>query len=297
MQTNRFEGYIVIAALACLGLWLIACVWYPLTDTDIWWHLASAKSIWESRAFLRVDPFCQVSLGAPWTDLHWGFQILTYGLWNLGGATALIVGKCLALLAAVALIWWPNWNRRSGYLVIPLLAMGMYLARFYVDVRPLVVTLLVLGAQYALIQLHFQGRWRHPWLLVIPLQIILVNVQGLFPLGAFMLTCLILEKGFTQYLEGRKPWYVSKGLLVTVVAAWLAGLANPYGWHGFILPAALFERIIPHRQTFFRKASPRTDRSWLCSIAVPRKPGHGWGLWQRCWLHSASVVYEQILVI
>ncbi len=251
MQTDRQDKFLLCTGMAILAFWILACVWYPLTDTDIWWHLASAKWMWARLDFLHADPFCQVSLGVPWTDLHWGFQLMAYGLWKLGGATALIAGKCLTILAAVALIGWPNWNRRSGYLLLPFLALGIYLARFYLDVRPLVVTLFVLAAQYAILQLHFQDRFQRPWLVVVPLQIVLVNVQGLYPLGAFLVTCLIFERGFNGPRLNVKAWHVSQGLMLTLALVWLASVASPYGWRGIALPFNLFGRIIPLAANIF----------------------------------------------
>src|SRR3989338_10285503 len=84
------------AGLLGLGLWIPACAWFPLTDADIWWHLAAGRRMLETRAFLRSDPFCLASLGAPWVDLHWGFQLLVYGLWKLGGTAALVTAKVAA---------------------------------------------------------------------------------------------------------------------------------------------------------------------------------------------------------
>jgi hypothetical protein len=249
MRPDRFDRFFIAAAPAALGIWICACVWYPLTDTDIWWHLAAAKLMWARKAFLRVDPFSLSSLGAPWTDLHWGFQFMAYGLWKLGGAPALVAGKCAALAGAVGLALLPHWNRRSAYFLLPLAAYGFFQIRFYVDVRPLAVTLLVLAGQYAAMMAHFRGRFRRPWLVVAPLQLVLVNTQGLFPLGAVLVTCLVAgewsaraDRGDSGGSEGG---FAFGPLAVTCVFLWLSGFANPYGWDGFKLPLSLFGRITP----------------------------------------------------
>ena len=150
--------------LAAAGLaWLAACLWFPLTDTDIWWHLASAKLMWADMAFPRRDPFCQSSLGAPWTDLHWGFQILAYAAWKLGGAQALVAGKCLALAGALGFALRPHLDRRTLPWLVPLAAFGLYHVRFFIDVRPLALTLLCLGIQYWAVAAHLKGGLRRPW--------------------------------------------------------------------------------------------------------------------------------------
>src|SRR6185436_6934827 len=113
-----------VAALGALGFWIVLCAWYPLTDTDIWWHLASARRMLEQHAFLRSDPFCLVSLGKPWTDLHWGFQLLALGLWKLGGAAALVTFKVAALGGAAALALRPHLERRNAWFLLPLACFG-----------------------------------------------------------------------------------------------------------------------------------------------------------------------------
>ena len=245
MRLERFARYFLIGAPVALGLWIIACLWFPLTDTDIWWHLASAKLIWAHEAFLRTDPFSQVSLGAPWIDLHWGFQMWAYGLWNSGGDTWLVGGKCLALLAGVGLILWPHWSRHSAFLLFPLTAFGVYHIRFYLDVRPLAVTLLILSSQYAVMQGYFQKKLTRPWLAIFPLQIILVNTQGLYPLGAFLISSLVLGEWLAHRTGKIQSKIVWRPWILTCTALWLCGFVSPYGWKAFQLPGIIFGRIVP----------------------------------------------------
>jgi hypothetical protein len=245
MNPARFERIISVLLPVALGIWIIACVWFPLTDTDIWWHLASAKLLWAHQAILRTDPFSQVSQGAPWADLHWGFQLLAFGFWKLAGNIGLVGGKSLALTVAFALAVAPHWNRRTAFLLAPLVAFGIYQIRFYLDVRPLVLTLLILAAQYAVMIWHFQGRFQRPWWLVVPLQVMLVNTQGLFPLGAFLVTCLLMGEWISRSPAERRSWPAFIPLVLTSASLWLSGFVSPYGWAGFKLPLALIGRIAP----------------------------------------------------
>jgi hypothetical protein len=248
------------AAVALAWLW--ACLWYPLTDTDIWWHLAAAKLMWARGAFLRADPFCLSSLGAPWTDLHWGFQLLAYGAWKLGGARALVAGKCLATAGAFAFALRPHLHRRTWPWLIPLAAFGIYQVRFYIDVRPLALTLLGLGIQYAAVMAYLRGRSRRPWLAIVPVQIALANVQGLYPLGAVLVACLAAGEYAARILAARFPgrgWAAPadqaplRPLAWTCLAMGAAGFATPYGWAGFLLPFSLFGRIAPQAANIFSR--------------------------------------------
>ena len=70
-------------ALFCATL--CAIVWFPLTNTDIWWHLASAREMLANGQVLRVDPFSSDVLGQSWVDVHWLFQLSAYGIYRIAG--------------------------------------------------------------------------------------------------------------------------------------------------------------------------------------------------------------------
>lgn len=224
--------WVRLAGFAVLLPWVAACAWYPLTDTDIWWHLAAGRKMLADGALLRTDPFSLVSMGKPWIDLHWGFQLMAFGLWKLGGPAALIAAKVAALWGALCLALRPHLDRRNAWLLLPLAGFACYHVRFHLDVRPLAVTLLGLALEYQVVMAFLAGRLRRPWLYLIPIQALLANVQGLYLLGAFLVTCFALPSR-------------SRPLLWTAAALWLTGLLTPYGWDAFALPFRLLGRIAP----------------------------------------------------
>ena len=292
--------------IAASLLWLIACLWFPLTDTDIWWHLASAKLMVSAKAFLRADPFCQSSLGAPWADLHWGFQLLAYALWKLGGARALVMGKCFALAGALGCSLKPHLDRRTVPWLLPLAAFGLYHIRFFIDVRPLALTLLGLGIQYATVTAHLRGQLSRPWRILLPVQVAMVNIQGLYPLGPLLVSCLAAGEyagrrwpalfstvgmGMgTDFGTGKVPDLRSaqpsdrnrlgdslrgsapslRPLYVTCAVLWSAGLLSPYGWRGFALPLSLLGRIAPMASNIF---SSEIAENLPLSDLLRRDPG------------------------
>jgi hypothetical protein len=247
------------AAAAATAAWIWACLWFPLTDTDIWWHLAAAKWMSVRHAVPRADPFSLASLGAPWTDLHWGFQLAAYAIWKAGGAFALMAGKCLAVSGALALVLRPHLDRRTWPWLLPLAAAGAYLVRFYLDVRPLALTLLGLGAQYAIILAYLRGRLRRPAFALVPIQAALANVQGLFPLGLALAGSLLAGEFLARRDRrlARACPEAAPAPLRPLALAWVlmlcAGFATPYGWDGFRLPLALFLRIVPEPSNVFSR--------------------------------------------
>ncbi|HLP41179.1 MAG TPA: hypothetical protein VK465_06700 [Fibrobacteria bacterium] len=243
-------GPVPVAGLLLLLAWTFACLWFPLTDTDVWWHLAAGEWMADHKTFLRVDPFSASALGRPWIDLHWGFQLLSLALWTSGGAAALIAGKCLLVALAGFLALRPHLNSATAVFLLPMAGFGLYQTRFFLDVRPLAVTLAGLAALYAATTAHLRGRLRHPWVVILPVQILLANIQGLYPLGAFLVTCLWAGEALDRRRASVAPSGVPTELSLaplgwTCAGTWLAGLITPYGLPGFLLPLALLLRITP----------------------------------------------------
>ncbi len=88
--------------------WLL-CIWtyllcvYPVRDTDLWWHLKTGEQILAKGAVPQVDWYTYTDFDKPWIDLHWGFQLVAYGLVQLGGLNLLILVKAAIYTMAVAL--------------------------------------------------------------------------------------------------------------------------------------------------------------------------------------------------
>jgi hypothetical protein len=222
--------------LALLAL-VVATTLTPLTDGDLWWHLAAGREMCATRAFLRVDPFTISAAGRPWPDVHWLFQLAVWGLWNLGGLTAIVIAKIAVVAAGAALLFSALREGSARYLCALLLASGLFVARHLVLVRPVVVTLLLLAAFFLVLE-------RERALPLLPaLQIVWVNTQGLFLLGP----ALIAAYAIGAALE-RRP---SRRLFGTLAFTLLACLCTPYGRFGLTLPGKLLARLRPGADNVF----------------------------------------------
>lgn len=99
---------------------LLGC--QELFDSDIWWHLRAGTWILEHHAIPRVDPFTFGSIGRPWIDLHWLFQLALVSAYRVGGVAGLILLAATlvtgAFLAGFALRHrdWPAWIVLAGWI-------------------------------------------------------------------------------------------------------------------------------------------------------------------------------------
>ncbi len=214
---------LILYALA----WSLAA-WFPLTDADIWWHLASAREMLLQKSLLHSDPFTFTAEGAPWTNIHSLYQLIIYGIYSLGGAGALVVFHSLCYGAGAAL-----WNReapRSPWLLlfIPLL----WAVQFLLMARPLAWTLLLLALQFRV----YHAPWRRAVRLgvLVFLQVLLANSQGLFLLGPILI--------FLYAVRERKPFRQN---IFGFTALTLASAIHPEGFRVLIYPWKLLLRLSP----------------------------------------------------
>jgi len=243
-----------LAPILLLALFCGAAVIFPLTATDTWWHLAAGREILQG-GFLYTDPFSVGAAGRPWTDVHWLFQICAYLAHELGGLTALVLGKALLFAAGAAVLHRVavRGAGSEGWLVVALMAPVLYSARHLVLARPIVFTLLLIALTLYLLERFRRERRARMLLWLLPVQVLWANSQGLFLIGPALVGCYLAgeavqsglgRRGFTGFEVEfeRRDVVLLAGALGLMLAA---GLITPYGFDGLALPLALLGRIDP----------------------------------------------------
>src|SRR5882724_9886412 len=172
-------GSVVFAGAACAGL-------APLTDGDLWWHLAAGREMVQRGALLRSDPFSVSAAGRPWADVHWLFQLAVYGIHQMLGLAGIVLIKCL-LIGAAAFVSYGALGRRKGdrsrVVFAVLFLSALIAARHLLLVRPVIVSLLFLSIYFARLE-RFRREGLARVLLPLPLlQVLWANFQGLSALG------------------------------------------------------------------------------------------------------------------
>lgn len=222
----RYAPLVFAAFALCLVLG------FPLSDTDIWWHLAAGREMVSAGTWLRVDPFCSSSLGSPWIDLHWGFQLLLLAVHALSGNDGLWVLRILLVVATVAIAL----RSRFGWESASLACLAVFVSRTFLDLRPLLATMICLGLLWSLLEAR-RSRWNLCGILL--LQVVMVNLQGLFLLGPLV----ALAHAAGRFLEaGRRPALRDAWIPAAMLAA---SLVNPWGPGAFELATRVAGRIVP----------------------------------------------------
>jgi tetratricopeptide (TPR) repeat protein len=253
---------------ALLGLAAASTGLQPSADGDIWWHLAAGREMVARRELLFSDPFSSGANGRPWIDVHWLFQLASYGVHEVFGLEGLVLAKCALLGLGACLLYFSLEARRGswarGVLATALVA-GLFAARGLLLLRPVIGTLVALA--FFLLELERfrrDGRLRH--LLVLPfVEVVWANFQGLsalgpavvgaYALGALGSASLGHRPGFPFAREDLRgslsPWQRLRRLLLTLAACSLATWATPFGLRGAALPAVLLGRLLPGEQQVF----------------------------------------------
>jgi hypothetical protein len=235
--------------LALLVLvFLLGC--FSMEDSDIWWHLRTGELIWQRGEVPRNDWFTYTNPESRWIDLHWGFQLITAAIWNLAGPPGLIITKSLVGVLTIAIgmsIGRRQWSQ-SVTVACWLLPVLIYVGRFYV--RPEMVSMLFMTLTLGII---YRARSNGRWIWLLPLvQIMWVNVQGLFVLQFVVLGPFVMEQLLRRFWKNSEPTLSISSddhilplphLLGSTLASGLATLVNPYGWRGATFPLTLFERV------------------------------------------------------
>ena len=93
-EENKYAVY------GLLGVFLVLVFFaasYKISgDDDLFWHLATGRYIIENKVVPDKDVFGYVTEGSEWIPFEWGWDILTYGLYNLGGYNGILAFRSLA---------------------------------------------------------------------------------------------------------------------------------------------------------------------------------------------------------
>jgi hypothetical protein len=237
-RSSRLPAFVaegVILAGLFLLTFLLGCS--RGQDTDIWWHLKAGQQILAGAGIPERDTWTFGASCSEWIDLHWGFQVAVASIHRWGGSEALTLATAATATLAVGIALLGGWQgaRPAVFTLCWLPAIFLMSGRFCW--RPEIVTLLFLAVFLFLIQ----GVARAPrsiWVLV-AVQILWVNVHGLFVLGPLLLACLLVDLALRWRVHRRLLLHVA-GATAMVVAVCFA---NPYGWRGAFFPVTLFRKL------------------------------------------------------
>jgi hypothetical protein len=214
-----------------------------LGDAGTGWHIRTGQLILDTHAIPRVDPFSS-QVNKPWIAWEWLYDVIVGRLDRWAGLNGVVWFTAVVIATVFAALFWFVNRRGTGFLVALLLTLlALSASTIHFLARPHVLSWL-----FALIWFWILDRAEGAippvgprfWLLP-ALMLVWVNVHGGFLLGFVLLgifwlgslwTWLTLkesriEESLQKIAAGKRV----RELTVVGLAAAVASLVNPYGWH------------------------------------------------------------------
>ncbi|MBI4169832.1 MAG: tetratricopeptide repeat protein [Acidobacteria bacterium] len=236
----------VLAAFAFFALVGALCL-TRITDTDLWWHLASGDLILRTGTVPRADPFSYTVPGQRWIDIHWLFQAALAGIHARGGLRALTAVAAALVLALFAILYVRGRRLAGNSAVLGVLVVAGLACQERFLTRPEVVSWILLAIVLSALDRALAAgtrreRRRILWIALPAVHVVWANVQGLFMLGPALLSLALVAAAAEHWRspEARRDPDRPIDLLVALAAAALASLVNPYGAAALRLPLEQF---------------------------------------------------------
>ena len=224
--------YLIIVFVALFAV-------FPLTDTDIWWHLACARK-WVTTWTPVRDPVVNV---------HEYFQQVVAFVYDIGGAPLLVVFKAIlwGLVFALFLRGVKCRNLMSSAIAVVIL----FIFRYQFEIRPVLFSLLFLGIYWNVLPWLFRTRNEMGGLcakrvakphnvvktagaavLILAIQWLWCRFQGLYILGPLFALLILWANGWSR------RW----GAFVVLLFA--MPLLHRDGLNLFLYPFGLLDRLL-----------------------------------------------------
>jgi hypothetical protein len=258
MERGKYTFTIVLV----LSVFSAFFVYFPITNTDIWWHLTAAREMFAQKSILYFDPFSYTLNNPEWINLHWIFQLLAYVTYTFSGAGGLVFIKCITVFGMGLFLSLIFQNKRYMICTATIFTLLIYSARHLILARPLVITLVCIAIFICFFERFLSTRKLFYLFLLLPLQIIWTNSQGLFLIGPVIAGCYLLGNTLNRIVYNLtvRPsiqWDIKKILPVEFSIFFLlilcSCLLNPYGWQGFLFPFKLLGRIDPSQANIYAR--------------------------------------------
>ncbi len=243
-----------------IAVFVILFAIFPLTDTDIWWHLACAREWVTTWTPVRT----------PVVNVHEYFQTVVGFVYGLGGAPLLVAFKALLWGAVFALFLRPRHAARHAERHAarhPELVSGsasaspakwvlclafFFIFRYQFEMRPVLFSLLFFGVYWNVLP-WLAKEWRESrfsvklmacTVLILAIQWLWCKCQGLYILGPIFAT-LVLSVNLLEFKKHRAlrvkfAW----PQVAFILLLWLMPFLHQEGLALFLYPFGLLDRLL-----------------------------------------------------
>ncbi|HMQ68474.1 MAG TPA: hypothetical protein PKC58_05760 [Ignavibacteria bacterium] len=227
-------------------VFLILLTSFKITgDDDVFWHLATGRYIVETHHVPSTDIFGFVTEGQEWMPFEWGWDVITYGLYNIGGYNAILIFRTLIFVLIFLLFFLILRKFKVSHTLIffflTLLAFGII---DRLTPRPHIMSLLFFVILlYIIIEYRYFKRENYKILFFIPLIFLLwANIHmgiiaGIFLMGVYVLSEILIFLYPAKFSGKEIPSLTKSGLyrlIIIFVISILVMFINPNTYATYI---------------------------------------------------------------
>ncbi|UCD89257.1 MAG: hypothetical protein JSW04_12645 [Desulfobacterales bacterium] len=232
-----------MAQLAVIGA-AVCYFSFVTADPDLWGHIKFGEDLWESRSFIRTDPYSFTAYGHPWINHEWLAELVFYFVYAYLGDAGLLFGKLGIGLVVVLLIQRLCAYRKLDAIIYALIMIPavMIISPGFM-IRPQVFSFLLFALYLYLLHRYFvQSKNR---LFFLPcLMLFWVNLHGGFLMGLALLFTVVAWKSLSRLVFDDKDSRLGS-LWFWFALTSIATLFNPNGYKLLIF---LFKTLSLPRQ-------------------------------------------------
>ena len=96
LTENKYYAWGLFAVFAVMVF--LASSFKITGDDDFFWHLATGRYVVEHKVVPDTDVFGFATQGDEWIPFEWGWDVFTYGLYNIAGYNTILVFRSLAFV-------------------------------------------------------------------------------------------------------------------------------------------------------------------------------------------------------
>lgn len=207
-----------------------------IMDLDIGFHLRGGEWMLENKSFHRKDVFTYTVNQNEYIAMYWLYQILIFLTYKLFGYVGINFLNSILIIILFFLIYLKmKINKIPPFIYQPLIFLITFIMEIRFSVRPEIFTYIFISSFLIILDEYFYKN--KDFLFLIPfLQILWVNMHGLFIIGLILITIYFLSFCF------HKKTFDSH-FFKYVFSSYLFSFLNPYNIKGFLFPFYLFTRL------------------------------------------------------
>lgn len=208
---------------AAATVFLVACGYNMIIDSDPLWHVATGDLIRQSGMIPAHDPWSFTAGDTRWLNVSWlwdsafSYIVERFGWGGAAAVNATLIATMLALIYTHCLL-------RTGNGLASFFTLFLLFIILLLHMRPVHITHMMVALWMLLLGLYIRGECRPAWLLALPVSMLMwVNMHGGFVVGPVLAGVFFLDS------VRRKDRAQTRWLLIILALCGMATLCNPNG--------------------------------------------------------------------